>query len=75
MSMQRHGLCCPKCGERMKVYYSRPGDGLIKRRRVCLPCGYAETTHERPVGVPRLGDSSTCGTKPAVSTESRTLFT
>lgn len=53
--MIRNGLACPRCSEKMKVYYTRSGEGFVKRRRVCVSCEYAETTHERPVGVPTGG--------------------
>lgn len=43
------GLSCPECHRfAWRVYYTRPRQGKILRRRVCLSCGYKITTVERP---------------------------
>lgn len=55
MNKQREGLACPNCSRPMSVTHTRKGDGLVKRRRLCESCNYCETTHERPIGVPRPG--------------------
>lgn len=43
-----NGLLCPGCHRfAWRVYYTRPRQGKILRRRVCLSCGYKITTVER----------------------------
>ena len=43
------GLACPNCARHaFRVYYTRPREDKILRRRVCLNCGYKITTFERP---------------------------
>ena len=42
------GLECRKCGCRdFRVYYTRPKDGFIMRRRRCRNCGTLITTYEK----------------------------
>lgn len=41
------GIVCPVCeGENQKVINSRPRNGRLYRRRVCLDCNYRFTTYE-----------------------------
>ena len=40
---------CPKCAQQMGVKDSRPGmlpGVIVRRRRVCVGCGFRCTTHE-----------------------------
>ncbi len=42
------GLECRQCGCRdFRVYYTRPKDGTIMRRRRCRHCGALITTFEK----------------------------
>lgn len=43
-----HGkLCCPQCGGKTKVTDTRSTSGnAIRRRRLCLLCGYRCTSRE-----------------------------
>lgn len=41
------GLECPRCGCRdWRVVKTKPGDGIISRRRECRHCGYRKSTVE-----------------------------
>ena len=40
------GFRCPKCGGRQKVKNTYLFPGRIKRRRVCIRCGYVRKTTE-----------------------------
>ena len=47
-SDSKKGLVCPICECRdFRVYYTRPKDGAIMRRRVCRHCGRLVTTFEK----------------------------
>ena len=42
------GIECPKCGCRdMKVLWTRPGHGRVRRRRQCRHCKKLLTTYEK----------------------------
>lgn len=42
------GLVCPECGCRhFRVCKTKPGDGIILRRRECRHCGRRITTFEQ----------------------------
>jgi len=44
----RSGFVCAKCGcHNFRVYYTRPKDARILRRRECRNCGHLITTVER----------------------------
>lgn len=47
------GIRCPRCGlSAWRVYYTRWGLGVVKRKRKCLTpgCGHEIVTHEKAVG-------------------------
>jgi hypothetical protein len=47
------GIVCPRCrNSAWRVWYTRLGLGIIKRKRKCLTpgCGHEIVTHEKPVG-------------------------
>ena len=47
----KDGLTCRRCGCReFRVYYTRPKEGAIMRRRICRHCGLPITTYERQTG-------------------------
>lgn len=51
------GWPCPYCAARMYAVDSRPSRDAhraftIRRRRVCIACGYRITTHENPAVAP-----------------------
>ena len=54
------GITCPACeSSRIKVYESRPGDGVVIRRRKCLACETRFATEERATHIIRMMDSLT----------------
>jgi len=47
----RAGIRCRKCGcADVRVWYTRPGDGVVKRMRMCRNCGEKFPTHEKECG-------------------------
>ena len=45
------GIPCGKChNTAWRVYYTRLGLGIVKRKRVCLTCSHESVTHEKQVG-------------------------
>jgi transcriptional regulator NrdR family protein len=40
------GIRCPRCGGKMRVYWTRPRVGEVTRRRECTACGLRVTTTE-----------------------------
>lgn len=39
-------MTCPKCNGKTKILDSRGGGDSVKRRRLCLECGYRFSTIE-----------------------------
>ena len=52
---------CPKCAQQMGVKDSRPGmlpGVIVRRRRVCVGCGFRCTTHEMLVDDAAASDNA-----------------